>query len=63
MNRVEIGRYCRIRNAIIDRDVKVPDGATIGFSADEDRARGYHVAEGGIVVVPSAQETYATIAV
>ncbi|HSB17773.1 MAG TPA: glucose-1-phosphate adenylyltransferase [Bryobacteraceae bacterium] len=63
MNRVEIGRYCRIRNAIVDRDVKVPDGATIGFNADEDRARGYHVADGGIVVVPSAQETYATIAV
>jgi glucose-1-phosphate adenylyltransferase len=48
---VEIGRYSRIRRAIINTGVKVPDASVIGFDAEADRARGYHVTEGGIVVV------------
>jgi glucose-1-phosphate adenylyltransferase len=48
---VEIGRYSRIRRAIINTGVKIPDSSAIGFDADADRARGYHVTEGGIVVV------------
>jgi glucose-1-phosphate adenylyltransferase len=47
----EIGRYSRIHRAIINTDVKVPDSSVIGFDHDADRARGYHVTEGGIVVV------------
>ena len=53
---VEIGRYSRIRSAIIDRGVKIPESSTIGYKLEEDRARGYHVTECGIVVVPSAEE-------
>lgn len=63
MSGTEIGRYCRVRNAIIGQDVKVPEGTTIGFNAGEDRSRGYHVTDAGIVVVPAAQETYATISI
>ncbi len=63
MSRVEIGRYCRIRNAIIDNGVKVPEDTVIGFSPEEDKARGYHVTDSGIVVVPSEEQTYDTIAV
>jgi glucose-1-phosphate adenylyltransferase len=48
---VEIGRNSRIRRAIINTDVKIPDSTVIGFDADADRERGYHVTEGGIVVV------------
>ena len=48
---VEIGRYSRIRRAIINTGVKVPDSTVIGFDPEADRARGYTITEGGIVVV------------
>lgn len=51
MDNVEIGRHCRIRRAIIDKDVYVPDNASIGLDHDEDRARGFTVTESGITVV------------
>jgi glucose-1-phosphate adenylyltransferase len=47
---VNVGRHCRIRNAIIDRDVQVPEGTVIGFDPEED-ARNYLVTETGITVV------------
>jgi glucose-1-phosphate adenylyltransferase len=48
---VEIGRYSRIRRAIINTGVKLPDSSVIGFDLEADRAKGYCVTEGGIVVV------------
>jgi glucose-1-phosphate adenylyltransferase len=48
---VEIGRHCRVRRAIIDKGVKLPERTEIGFNADHDRARGWHVTETGIVVI------------
>jgi ADP-glucose pyrophosphorylase len=36
---VRVGRHARIRRAIIDRDVLIPRGATIGFDPEEDRRR------------------------
>ena len=63
LNDVEVGRHSRIRNAIIDAGVKVPEGSLIGYDLDKDRASGFHITEGGIVVVPCEQETYATMAV
>ncbi|HLH20730.1 MAG TPA: glucose-1-phosphate adenylyltransferase [Bryobacteraceae bacterium] len=48
---VEIGRYSRISRAIINTGVKIPESTAIGFDPEADRARGYHVTEGGIVVV------------
>jgi glucose-1-phosphate adenylyltransferase len=48
---VEIGRYSRIRRAIVNTDVKIPDSSVIGIDLDADRAKGYTVTEGGIVVV------------
>jgi glucose-1-phosphate adenylyltransferase len=47
----EIGRNSRVRRAIIDTRVKVPESSVIGFDAEADRAKGYHVTETGIVVV------------
>ncbi len=46
----DIGRRARVRRAILDKNVKVADGATIGFDLERDR-QFYHVTEGGIVVV------------
>jgi hypothetical protein len=33
--------------------VKIPEGSNIGFDLEEDRRKGYHVTDSGIVVVPS----------
>lgn len=54
MERVNIGRHCRIRKAIIDKDVIVPPGTTIGYDIEEDRKR-YSVSPGGVVVVAKGQ--------
>ena len=43
--------------------MKIPDGSLIGYDLEQDKASGYHVTEGGVVVVPSGQDTYATIAI
>ncbi|HXS93233.1 MAG TPA: glucose-1-phosphate adenylyltransferase [Candidatus Limnocylindrales bacterium] len=51
MPAVEIGRYSRIRRAIINTGVKIPENSVIGFDLQADRAKGYTVTEGGIVVV------------
>jgi glucose-1-phosphate adenylyltransferase len=50
MDEVSIGRYARVRRAIIDKGVDVPPDAEIGFDPDEDRRR-FHVSDEGIVVV------------
>jgi glucose-1-phosphate adenylyltransferase len=52
---VEVGRHARIRRAILDKDVKVPTGFVIGHDHEQDRARGFTVTEGGITVVPKAE--------
>ena len=49
-NHVNVGRRCRIRRAIIDRHVNLPEGTVIGHDLEADRAR-YSVSDGGIVVV------------
>jgi glucose-1-phosphate adenylyltransferase len=51
--RAVIGRYSRIRRAIIDEDVVLPENSRVGFNADEDRALGRVVTQSGITVVPS----------
>ncbi len=53
MPNVEIGRNSRVRRAIIDSGVHVPESSLIGYDVREDRNRGYHVTDSGIVVVPS----------
>ncbi len=45
-----VGRHCRIRRAILDRDVHVPEGTTIGYDVEADRQR-YFVTDTGITVV------------
>ena len=47
---VNVGRHCRIRRAILDRDVHVPEGTTIGYDTEADRQR-YFMTETGITVV------------
>src|SRR5437660_9724047 len=52
---VDVGRHCRIRKAIIDKDVKLPPHTTIGYDPEHDRQRGFHVTEGGVVVIAKAE--------
>lgn len=47
---VDIGRHCKIKNAILDRGCQLPEGAEIGFNLQEDRKR-FHVSEKGVVLV------------
>lgn len=54
MDDVTIGRHSVIRNAIIDKNVAIPDGTRIGVDADEDRARGFTVTEAGVTAVPKS---------
>ncbi len=54
LDEVEIGRHCRIQNAIIDKNVHIPPGTQIGYDLEEDRSRGFVVTESGVVVVPKS---------
>jgi len=51
--RAMIGRYSRIRRAIIDEDVVLPENSRVGFDAQKDLALGRVVTESGITVVSS----------
>jgi glucose-1-phosphate adenylyltransferase len=55
MDNVDVGRHAVIRRAIIDKNVRVPEGARIGMDQDEDRARGFVVTPTGITVVGKDQ--------
>jgi glucose-1-phosphate adenylyltransferase len=55
MPNAQIGRYSRIRRAIIDTNVKLPESSVIGYNAEDDRSNGHHITETGIVVVSGAE--------
>jgi glucose-1-phosphate adenylyltransferase len=55
MNNVTVGRNAIVRNAIVDKNVVIPEGARLGVDPEEDRARGFVVSEGGITVVGKGQ--------
>ncbi len=54
MQGVQVGRHAVVRNAILDKNVVVPDGARIGVDLDRDREL-YTVSAGGVVVVGKGQ--------
>jgi glucose-1-phosphate adenylyltransferase len=54
---VNIGRHCRIRRAIIDRDVHLPEGTVIGYDQNEDRKH-HLVTPSGITVVTRDHSLY-----
>ncbi len=54
-SRVNVGRHAKIRRAIIDKEVVIPEGIEIGYDHDEDRRRGFTVTESGVVVVAKAE--------
>jgi glucose-1-phosphate adenylyltransferase len=52
----DIGRYAKVRQAILDKNVRIPEGAEIGYDLDEDRKK-YYVTDSGIVVLEGTQST------
>jgi len=50
LDNCDIGRRAKIRRAILDKNVRIPEEATIGYDLEDDR-RFHHVTDSGIVVV------------
>jgi len=55
MEGVNVGRYAKIKRAIIDKDVSIPEGMVIGYNLKEDKKK-FFVSESGIVVVAKGTE-------
>ncbi len=53
MDYCSIGRHARIRRAIIDKNVHIPEGEVIGYDLEQDRKR-FTVTDSGIVVIPKS---------
>ncbi len=51
LSNAEIGRYSRIRRAIVDTGTKIPESSVIGFDPGDDLRNGHYLTESGIVVV------------
>jgi glucose-1-phosphate adenylyltransferase len=50
LDNCDIGRRAKVRRAILDKNVRVPEGGTIGYDPEQDK-RDHYVTESGIVVV------------
>ncbi|HMO15134.1 MAG TPA: glucose-1-phosphate adenylyltransferase [Pirellulaceae bacterium] len=48
---VEVGRGARIKRAIIDKGVIIPENFEIGYNREMDESRGLMVSEGGVVII------------
>ncbi|WP_067780614.1 glucose-1-phosphate adenylyltransferase [Actinomyces vulturis] len=50
-----VGRNTVVNRAILDKNVRVEEGAMVGIDHEHDRARGFTVTESGITVVAKGQ--------
>ena len=57
MDNCDIGRRAKVHRAILDKNVRIPEDAQVGYDLDADRARGWHVTDSGIVVIGREQNT------
>ena len=54
----DLGRRARVRRAILDKNVRLPEDAVVGYDLERDREL-YHVTDSGIVVVGGARSQVA----
>jgi len=52
---VDVGRHAIVRNAIVDKNVRIPEGARVGVDLELDRER-FVVSSGGVVVIGKGQK-------
>jgi glucose-1-phosphate adenylyltransferase len=55
LNNSRVSRHAVIEHAILDKNVVVLEGATVGVDKEHDRARGLTVSPGGVTVVGKGQ--------
>ena len=55
LHNTRVSRRAVVENAILDKNIVVPEGAQVGVDKDHDRARGFTVSAGGITVVGKGQ--------
>jgi glucose-1-phosphate adenylyltransferase len=55
LDNTRVHRNAVVENAILDKDVAVLAGATVGVDKEYDRARGFVVSAGGVTVVSKGQ--------
>jgi len=55
LNNSRVCRRAVVEHAILDKDVTILEGATIGVDKQHDRARGLTVSSGGVTVVRKGQ--------
>jgi len=60
MHNTKIGRHAVVKDAILDKNIVVPDGAEVGVDKEHDRARGFVVSPGGVTVVGKGQQVTAS---
>ena len=54
---VVVNRHAQLSNCVIDRGVEIPEGLVVGQDPEEDRAKGFRVSEGGVVLITKTMIT------
>ncbi len=55
LHSTRIGPHAVVRDAILDKNVVVPESVAVGVDKEHDRARGFAVSDGGVTVVGKGQ--------
>jgi glucose-1-phosphate adenylyltransferase len=53
---VKVGRRSKIRRAIIDKHIEIPENTEIGYDLEKDRQRGFKVTDKDVVIIPKVDD-------